>query len=344
MVYMNTVILTGGGTAGHVTPALALVPELKKRFDKIVFIGAGGIEKRLAENAGLPFFAVTCGKLDRSKILNNFKTPFLLAKGIKEATEILRDLKPSAVFSKGGFAAMPTCFAAKKLGIPVVCHESDFSLGLANRMTKKFASEVVTSFVETKGGVFLGNPVREEILKGDRTRAMKTYPIDPTKKTVLIFGGSLGAAAINNVVYKSLPILTKKYNVLHISGKSGDFSVKAKNYFQIEFTNAINDCYALCDVVVSRGGANALSEIAALGKRCIVIPLPKGASRGDQEDNAKSYAKRGFVTVLLQEDLFVESLCAKIDEALLTTPKKLDVSKVNKDIVDLIVNASTACK
>lgn len=336
---MSTIILTGGGTAGHVVPSLALLPELRNHFDKIIFIGGNGIEKELAEKANIPFYSTPVIKFDRSNFVGNIKIPFVLGKGIREAKKLLSEFKPDAVFSKGGYASLPTCFAAKSLGVPIIVHESDYTLGLANKIVSKFAASCVTSFEETEGGKFIGNPVRKEILHGNKAVALSKFPINPQKETVLVFGGSMGAEAINNVIYKGLNKITKKYNVIHISGKSGDFSRQAKDYWQLKFTDDMASLYAISDVVVSRGGANTLAELACLGKKSIIIPLPKGNSRGDQLDNATSYKKRGFIEILLQEELFVETLMEKIDAIQNKSVPILDVTNISKGIVCEILKA-----
>ncbi len=331
---MATIVLTGGGTGGHVIPSLALLPELKKKFDTIVYVGGSGIEKRLAEEKGLPFFQVETVKLDRTRVHNNIWIPFRLLKGVRECEKIFEKVKPDVVFSKGGYVALPACFAAKKTGVPIVCHESDYTMGLANKITSRFAEKTLTSFEETAKGICVGNPIRIEILSGNRERAKKNYPLDEYKKTVLVFGGSQGSAAINNVVYESLPALTKKYNILHISGKSGDFSIpNSDSYIQLRYASDMFDLFALSDMVVCRAGANTLFEIAAIGKPALCIPLPKGNSRGDQILNAEYFMKKGYVDVLKQDDLFMESLMYELSKIEGMRPPKMDVSKVNEKIV-----------
>lgn len=336
---MSTIVLTGGGSAGHIIPNIALLPLLKEHFANIHYIGGNGMEKTLIPLENIPFHSTATVKFDRSNIFNNVKIPFVLAKGISQAKELLKSLNPDVVFSKGGYVALPTCFAAKSLNIPVVVHESDYSLGMANRLVSHFAKKTLTSFIETENGIFVGNPVRDEILKGNKNIALEQFPVDLSKKTILIFGGSQGSSIINSTVYRGLSLFTKNYNIIHISGKKGDFTVQGKNYYQISYSSDINNLFALCDAVVCRAGSNALSEIACLGKRCIVIPLPKGASRGDQLDNATSYQKKGYVTILPQENLYAESLVHYIDQLWShTPPNKLDVRQINKDIVAHILS------
>ena len=335
---MSTAVLTGGGTAGHDTRALSLIPELRKHFTEIVFIGGNGMEKELVKQANIPFYSTDTVKLHRKKIWKNFKIPFVLAKGISEATKILKTLSPDVVFSKGGYASLPTCFAAKKLGIPIVVHESDYTMGVANKIVSRFAAKTITSFPETKGGECLGNPVRKELFCGNSQQAKEKYGLSPSKKTILITGGSLGALALNEVVYRGLEKLTSLYNIIHISGKKGNFNIKSNNYIQLPFAYDMADLYAVSDCVVARGGANTLAEIAALGKKAVIVPLPKGNSRGDQEDNARSYEKKGLVEVLPQEELFVESLLAKIALALNKKLPPLEFEDAVSKISEVLAN------
>lgn len=335
---MKSIVLTGGGTGGHVIPALALLPELKKKFDRIIFIGGSGMEKKLAVEKGLPFYGVTTVKFDRKNIIHDLKIPFLLHKGIAECREIFDKEKPEVVFSKGGYVALPACFAAKKVKIPVVCHESDYTLGLANKITSPFAAKTLVSFPSTEGGIFVGNPIREEILQGNKERAIRSYPIKTDKKTVLIFGGSQGASALNKVVYAALETLTKRYNVIHVSGKTGNFIdyPDSLSYRQMEFSSDMPDLFALADVVVCRGGSNTLFEVAAVGKPALCIPLPKGNSRGDQLLNAEYFQKSGFIDVLPQDKLSEESLLKNIESTLRLRPTPLDLSATNRRIAEEI--------
>ncbi len=338
---MKTIVLTGGGTGGHVIPALALVPHLKKHFDRILFIGSNGIEKRLAEEAGLPFFSVRCVKLERTRIFANAKIPFLLFQGIKDCEKIFERENPDVVFSKGGYVSLPACFAAKKKGVPLVIHESDYTMGVANRIASRFAAKTLSSFSSVPGAVCTGNPVREEIFNGNREKALKKYLLRPGKKIVLFCGGSQGADAINKAVYNALPELTKKYNILHVAGKSGDFSIKNTDvYHQIEFANDFPDLLAAADIVVGRAGANTLFEVASVGKPMLCIPLPKGVSRGDQLLNAEEFRKNGFVDILPQEDLFTESLLYKIESTLKSKPAPLDSAQTCEKIVREILSVA----
>lgn len=336
---MNRIVLTGGGTGGHVIPNLALVPSLNKYFDQIHYIGSNGIEKELVTKEKEIFFHTTSVvKLDRAHIMKNLKIPFVLIKAVKEARQLLETIKPSAVFSKGGYVSLPTCFAARQEKIPIIIHESDMSLGLANKIVSKFADLVITSFEQTKQGEYIGNPVREEIFQGSIERAKKNYQIDQNKPVILVFGGSSGSSAINDVVYLSLPKLTQKYFVIHIAGKHGDFKIKHNSYKQIEYAHDINDLFAVARIVVSRAGANTLSELMALGKKILAIPLPKGSSRGDQIENALSYKNKGQLYMLEQSNLNPQTLVDTINNLyLMPSPSLKNINNVNEKIVQKIM-------
>ncbi len=336
--FMATIVLTGGGTGGHVIPNIALLNELYKYFDSIHYIGSNGIEEKLIKNENIPFHKTSTIKLDRSKLLSNAKIPFLLTKGIFEAKEILSNISPNVIFSKGGYVSLPTCYAAKILNIPIVCHESDYTLGVANKLVSKFAKVTLTSFPETEQGVFVGNPIREEIYKKS-FKVTNTFKLNHNKKTILVSGGSLGSIAINKIIYDLLPKLQNLYNIIHISGNYGDFSVKAQNYIQLSYTDNFAEALALSDLVICRSGANTLAEVAALGKRCITIPLPKGASRGDQLLNALSYKNRGFCEILLQDELSPATLNSLIEIIWHKKPPVLNVLEINEKIVKHILSA-----
>lgn len=314
---MKSIVLCGGGTAGHVIPALALVPRLREHFGKIVYIGEkGGIEERLARGKGLPFYSVTCVKLKRSLSPGNLKIPFLLLKGMREARKLLKEIRPSVVFSKGGYVSLPVVFAAYSLKIPVVAHESDFTPGLSNRICSGFCKCLCVSFEESaaklKNGVFTGSPVREELLWG---RRIKYAGFDEAKPTLLVMGGSQGALFLNDILRKNLDGILKRYNVIHLAGKGNLISRSAPNYLQIEFTENIADVFASSDLAVCRAGANTLFEMVALKKPMLLIPLPKGShSRGDQQQNADYFAKKGLAISARQDELDGEAFIKKIEE------------------------------
>lgn len=312
-----TFILTGGGTAGHVIPNLALAPYLKDRFE-LHYVGSGdGMEKRLAENAGIPFHTVRCVKFDRSSKLKNLSVPFKLLAAKRDAKRIINELHPAGIFSKGGYVALPAVLAAGKT--PVFVHESDYSLGLANKLCAKKAKTVFTSFPSAAEGLdnalCCGSPIRRELYFGDKERARMECRLHASLPYLLIVGGSSGAKAINECVFSAAETLTRQFNVVHITGVKNERShIMLPNYFSIGYTDRIADWFALADVVVTRGGSGVLFELAALGKPSLIVPLPKGASRGDQVLNAEYFSAKGYASVLYQEALTAGSLTQSVNE------------------------------
>lgn len=310
------VALTGGGTAGHVMPNIALLEELRKKSTKIIYIGnENNMEKSICDTYKVKFFHTNSIKLDRTKWLSNLAIPFVLPRCIQQAKEVLSRQKIDIVFSKGGWVSLPTTLAAKKLGIPVVCHESDSTLGLANKLTSKFAKAVVTShqgtFISPKT-YLLGNPLREQIFHGDSTRILNQLGIDHSRPILLVVGGSLGAMAINQTLAQCLDVLCDKYFVIHITGNS--FTPPTHDgYFAIPYATNIEDYLQTADVVVSRCGANFAQELLALGKKTLFIPLPAKSSRGDQITNASRYQSQGYCHTLSQNDMTPTSLVEAID-------------------------------
>lgn len=338
---MRSIVLTGGGTGGHVYPSLALLPKLKKHFDRIVFIGGDGIEKEIVENAGLPFYSIKTVKFDRSLSLNNFKIPFVLLSAIKDAKKLLLQIQPDVVFSKGGYASLPTVLAALQLKIPTIAHESDFTLGLANKVAAAFGATIATAQEETakhKNYVYTGMPLREELFSVSQNDAKKRLGCYD-KPVFLALGGSSGAVFLNDTIYKTLPYLQDKFFVIHISGKNGDFSKSQKNYIQIPYTNQIEVYYAAADFVLSRAGATAIAELSALNKRAIIVPLPKGTSRGDQLLNAESARNLG-AKVIFQHDLTPEVLFDALQTLSLSPPMRSQDKSANEKIVRLILEKS----
>ncbi len=336
---MTTIALTGGGTAGHIMPSLALLPLLYKHYDRVIFVGSTkALDQKIVESYGVPFYPIDCLPFSRTHLLQNAKIPFELSRGIKAVKDIFLGEKPSVLFVKGGYASLPSAYAAKSLNIPIVVHESDFSMGLANKLVSTFASTVLTSFPETSGGTYVGTPVRDEVYTVDKEKARTKYGLK-NMTTITFCGGSLGAEAINQAVRDALPILTKDYQVIHVSGNGYRGTTRA-NYLELPYAEDLLALFALSDVVVTRGGANTLAELATLGKRTICIPLPKGNSRGDQVENALSYKKRGYLTVLDQKSLTVASLTSAIATALkLPAPTPLQSKEVNHKIVEYILKA-----
>lgn len=315
---MKRIILTGGGTAGHVTPNIALLPRLKEHDYDVQYIGSfDGIEKKLIEELSIPYYGIASGKLRRYFDPKNFSDPFKVVKGYFQARKLLKRLKPDVVFSKGGFVAVPVVLAAKHRHIPVIIHESDMTPGLANKLSIPSANKICCNFPETlshlpEGKAFLtGSPIRQELLSGNKLAALKFCGFTANKPVLLIIGGSLGSAAVNTAIRNILPQLLKTFQVIHLCGKDkiDESHIHTEGYVQYEYIKQeLADLFALADVVVSRAGANAICELLALRKPNLLIPLSAAASRGDQILNAASFKRQGFSEVLEEETLSAEAL------------------------------------
>ena len=311
------IVLTGGGTAGHVTPHLSLIPRLKEMGYEIHYIGANGIEKQMiARIPDIRYHEVKSGKLRRYFSWQNFIDPFKVIWGAVQSVAAIAKIKPDVCFSKGGFVSVPVVIGAWLCRVPTVCHESDLTPGLANRICTKFAKKVCTTFAECAKaigakGVHTGTPLRPELFKGSRAAGLALAGFDGSKPVLLMTGGSLGAQSVNKCLREALPELLPHMDVLHLCGKGNlDESLKdLKGYCQKEFlSEEMPDALAVADIVLSRAGSNTLSELLALQKPMLLVPYPLGASRGDQIQNAKSYAAQGLARVLMQEDMTAQSM------------------------------------
>lgn len=313
---MKRIILTGGGTAGHVTPNIALLPRLKELQYDIHYIGSyNGIEKELIEQFGIPYHGISSGKLRRYFSVQNFTDPFRVLKGFGEAQKLIKLLKPDVIFSKGGFVSVPVVMAGKKCKVPVIIHESDMTPGLANKLSTPSAVKVCCNFPETvellpaDKAVLTGSPIRQELLEGDAEKARNFTGFTSEKPVILVIGGSLGAVAVNNAVRSNLPELLKDFQVIHLCGR-GKLDPTLNNlngYVQYEYIkDELKDLFALTDIVISRAGANAICELLALHKPNLLIPLSANASRGDQILNARSFERQGFSMVLEEEEITSE--------------------------------------
>lgn len=319
---MKRIILTGGGTAGHVTPNIALVPRLRELGYDIQYIGSyDGIEKKLIEEMGIPYYGIASGKLRRYFDLKNFSDPFRVAKGFTQARKLLKKLKPDIIFSKGGFVTVPVVQAARTLHIPVIIHESDMTPGLANKLALSAASKVCCNFPETIShlpegkAVVTGSPIRAELRMGNKLRALDFCGFTSARPVLLIIGGSLGSVAVNTAIRSILPQLLERFQIIHLCGKGNlDESLTGvSGYVQYEYIKQeLADLFALADIVVSRAGANAICELLELRKPALLIPLSAAASRGDQILNAASFQKQGFSKVLQEEELSDELLLSTI--------------------------------
>ena len=337
------IIMTGGGTAGHVTPNLALVPKLKEKDFEIKYIGSyDGIEKEIIGDAGIPYFAISSGKLRRYFDMKNFSDPFKVMKGVIQANKILSKEKPDVIFSKGGFVAVPVVIAASMKKIPVVSHESDLTPGLANKLSAPFCDKLCVTF---RGkGELTGTPIREEILKGNRLIGKEICKFKQDKEVILVIGGSLGAKNINDEVRYHINDILKNFNVIHICGKGNlDKSLNGlEGYKQFEYVKEdLPHLLKYADFIISRAGANVIFELLALKKPTLLIPLSKKSSRGDQILNAKSFAKEGY-SLVLDEDEMIEkhNLMERLSE--LKSRKNEFIKNMNnsqmKSGVDAIIN------
>lgn len=343
---MHTLILTGGGSAGHAVPNLALIPLLKDRF-RLAYIGTAGIERGLLKNTGVPFCTIRAAKLVRGSLTKNLTLPFRFLRGIREAKRALREARAEAVFSKGGYVALPVVFAARSLGIPVISHESDLTPGLANRLAAKKCRAVLTSFPETaakfRNGKYVGPPVRRELFGGDRAAALSKYGFSGAKPVLLAFGGGSGSAALNRALEGALPALLPHCDVLHIRGKNAEGRGRS-GYVPLAYEPDMASAYACADYVLARAGSNTVFEVLALHKPALFIPLENRRSRGDQIQNAAYFERQGLCRVLHERDLTPSHLCDALralaaDAALRRRLEELDLAGGNRTIVAAILRA-----
>jgi UDP-N-acetylglucosamine--N-acetylmuramyl-(pentapeptide) pyrophosphoryl-undecaprenol N-acetylglucosamine transferase len=319
---MKRIILTGGGTAGHVTPNIALIPKLKEEGYDIHYIGSyNGIEKKLIEDLKIPYHGISSGKLRRYFDKRNFTDPFRVIKGYGEAARLMKSLKPDVVFSKGGFVSVPVVVAAKNHKVPAIIHESDMTPGLANKLCIPSATKICCNFPEAMEhlpkdkAVLTGTPIRQELFQGDALEAVTFTGLEANKPTILVVGGSTGSVKVNEAIRGCLDELLETYQIIHLCGKDKvDTSYNdRKGYVQYEYIKKeLSSLLAFADIVISRAGANAICELQALAKPNLLIPLGSNASRGDQILNAESFQKQGFSHVLYEEDLTKESLLEAI--------------------------------
>lgn len=347
---MKRIVLTGGGTAGHVTPNIALIAELKRLDYDIHYIGSyQGIERELIEKLGIPYYGISSGKLRRYLDIKNFSDPFKVLKGYSEAKKILKQLKPDVVFSKGGFVAVPVVMAAKKRKIPAIIHESDMTPGLANRLCIPSAAKVCANFPETvkllpqEKAVLTGTPIRKELFAGNRIKGLDFCGFSANIPVILVIGGSTGALKVNEAVRNLLPTLLKRFQVIHLCGKGkmDPSYADMKGYVQYEYISSeLSDLFAAADIVISRAGANAICELLALKKPNILIPLSAAASRGDQILNADSFEHQGYSYVIKEEQLTNETLLQAVNEVFDNRERYIETMSQSKqnDASKTIVN------
>lgn len=319
---MKKIVMTGGGSAGHVTPNLALIPALRAQGWSIEYIGSEqGAERAMIEAVSIPYHAIQTGKLRRYWSKQNLLDPFLVLKGVWQAFTLLRRIKPQVVFSKGGFVALPVVVGAWLARIPIVAHESDFSIGLANRLSFPFVNTICVTFEAVRDKFknpakvkVTGTPVRETLLQGDRAKGLQYCGFQSDKPCLLVIGGGQGAQAINRCIHQSLPVLLPQMQIIHLCGPGKmDVNLNQSGYCQLEYaTTELPDLFAASDWVVSRAGANTLYELLVLAKPHILIPLPQNQSRGDQIENARYFERLGASYVLPEEQLNTETLLKAI--------------------------------
>lgn len=328
------IVLTGGGTAGHVTPNIALIPHLQEAGFEISYIGSyDGIEKKLIADFDIPYYGIATGKFRRYLDIKNLTDPFRVIKGLAEARKYLKQIQPDVVFSKGGFVSVPVVRAAASLKIPCIIHESDMTPGLANKLCIPVAKRVCCNFPETYNmlprdkAVLTGSPIREELTKGDKIAAFNLCGFSANKPVILVIGGSLGAASVNKAVREALPKLLKDFQIVHICGKDkiDNALQNMDGYVQFEYVKSeLKDLFAMADIVISRAGANSICEILALRKPNLLIPLSASSSRGDQILNAKSFESQGFSMVIDDDLLTADLLTERVLELYFTRQTYID--------------------
>lgn len=353
---MKKIVLTGGGTAGHVTPNIALIPHLKNAGYEVYYIGSkGGMEEVLIKSCDIPYYGVSSGKLRRYFDKKNFSDIFKVAKGIFQAKNIIHKIKPDVVFSKGGFVAVPVVIGAAMNKVNVVCHESDITPGLANKLAMPFATAVCTTFPEAvkhirdNKGIYTGTPIRDSLFTGSKQKGLELCGFSGNKPVILVMGGSQGSVKVNNSIRELLGKLLPKYDIIHLCGKGNlDVNLSDKTgYKQFEYiSEELPDIFAMADIVVSRAGSNAICEFLALHKPMLLIPLGLNASRGDQILNAASFKKQGFAEVLDEEKMTIGNLFDTINKVFdnrtsyIENMKKSQASEGIKAVMEIIKAAT----
>lgn len=342
-------VMTGGGTGGHIIPNIALIPELSKQY-KIFYLGnKNSMEQNLISKfENIVFVEIPAVKFVRKFTLKNFLIPFKFIKNKNIVKKILKQINPSVIFAKGGFVSLPVVYAGKELGVPILAHESDYSMGLANKLILKKCRFMFTSFRDTCVGnkcIYSGSPIRDVVLKGNKNIAKKICGFKENLPIILIFGGSLGSKIINQFIFDNLNKFND-FNLIHIVGKNNINNIKQDNYFQIEFADNIFDFFAYCDLVICRAGSNSIFELLTIKKPMLLIPLSKKQSRGDQIENALVFKKEGYAQIIEEKDLEIDLLINKINNVLknkdfyIKNMNKYNTKSANKIIVEYINNYS----
>lgn len=351
------IVFTGGGTAGHVTPNIALINVLKDDDWQIDYIGSpDGIEQAMITAIHIPYHAVSSGKLRRYFSWKNFFDPLKIILGIVQSYRVLRKIKPNVVFSKGGFVAFPVVVGAWLNRIPVIAHESDMSPGLANRLSFPFVNQICVTFAAAKKHFkqqdkveVTGTPLRQELFNGDKAKGLALCGFNTEKPCLLIIGGSQGARAMNDCVRQLLDTLCQRFQVIHLCGKGkvDDSLLAVPGYFQLDYADKdLADIFAASDLVISRAGANSVYEILALCKPHVLIPLSARVSRGDQVQNARYFQQQGISVVVSEETLTPDTLLAAVEEVIahrediIVKIKALGIESATTKIMNIIRRAS----
>lgn len=349
IIMKKKIVLTGGGTAGHVTPNIALLPRLQQENFDVHYMGSyEGIEKRLIADFNIPYYGISTGKFRRYFDLKNFTDPFRVIKGYSEAKKTLKTINPDIVFSKGGFVSVPVVRAASDLKIPCIIHESDMTPGLANKLCISVANKVCCNFPETLNNlpvgkaVLTGSPIREELSKGNKIAALEMCGFTANKPVIMVIGGSLGAASVNVAIREALPKLLPNFQVVHLCGKDkiDNLMLTIPGYKQFEYLKSeLKDIFAMADIVISRAGANAICELLSLKKPNILIPLCSG-SRGDQILNAHSFEEQGFSIVINEDSFDALILLEKVDELYTNRQTYIDAMSSSNQLgsIETIIN------
>ncbi|HCW7693201.1 TPA: undecaprenyldiphospho-muramoylpentapeptide beta-N-acetylglucosaminyltransferase [Staphylococcus aureus] len=322
---MTKIAFTGGGTVGHVSVNLSLIPTALSQGYEALYIGSkNGIEREMIESQlpEIKYYPISSGKLRRYISLENAKDVFKVLKGILDARKVLKKEKPDLLFSKGGFVSVPVVIAAKSLNIPTIIHESDLTPGLANKIALKFAKKIYTTFEETLNDLpkekadFIGATIREDLKNGNAHNGYQLTGFNENKKVLLVMGGSLGSKKLNSIIRENLDALLQQYQVIHLTGKGlKDDQVKKSGYIQYEFVKEdLTDLLAITDTVISRAGSNAIYEFLTLRIPMLLVPLGLDQSRGDQIDNANHFADKGYAKAIDEEQLTAQILLQELNE------------------------------
>lgn len=313
-IFMKKIVFTGGGTLGHVMPNIYLIDDLKSEYE-IAYIGGAGIEKEKLATCNIDYYEIPTVKLIRGKILSNLKIPFVLINATIKAKKTLKKLKPTVIFSKGGYVSLPVCLAGKMLKIPIVTHESDYSLGLANKIILKTCNTMCVNFKNLESvnkKITYTGPIFSQEFES-KTKGKTKLNLNSNKKTILIVGGSLGSKKINEVIFPCVKDLIKEFNIIHITGKGNNDLKSYDNYNAFEITDDMAYLYDISDILIGRSGAGVTAESYFKKLPMILIPLENKATRGDQLQNAKYYQKQGVAEIIRESELTPTTLLSGIE-------------------------------